>query len=44
LLLEATPFTVFYLGSNHTLEKTNGRYGHKDDDRIYFKLQYLLEI
>lgn len=44
LLLEVTPFTVFYLGSSHTLEKTKDGYGHKDDDRIYVKLQYLLEI
>ena len=41
--LELTPFSVFYLGSNHRYERTTGAYSNQGD--VYFlKLQYLFEM
>jgi hypothetical protein len=37
---ELTPFSVFYLGSNHTYEKVADAYTNKGD-RYFLKIQYL---
>jgi len=43
LSFEPTPFTVFYLGSNHSLEKTGSLLDARESERrIFMKLQYLL--
>ena len=44
LSYEPTPFTVFYLGSNHNLNKFNEPYGYRESDRhIFVKFQYLFD-
>ena len=44
LSYEPTPFTVFYLGSNHDLNKFNEPYGYRESDRhIFVKFQYLFD-
>ena len=35
---EPTPFTLFYLGPNHTITKEDGKYKQKDF-RIFIKIQ-----
>jgi hypothetical protein len=41
---EPTPFTVFYLGSNHSYNKIGGTYTSSKDDRLFMKMQYLIEL
>lgn len=36
---EPTPFTLFYLGSNHTIIKENKKY-KQEDFRVFIKIQY----
>jgi hypothetical protein len=47
LSFEPTPFTVFYLGSNHDLEWTDRSHDFSDfeliDSKIFIKLQYLFK-
>jgi hypothetical protein len=41
---EPNPFTEFYLGSNHTLNKFDRPYGYKESERrIFVKFRYLFE-
>jgi len=41
---EPNPFTVFYLGSNHALNKFNEPYGYIESERqVFLKFQYFFE-
>jgi hypothetical protein len=44
LAYEPTPFTVFYLGSNHSYNKIGGTYASSKDARLFMKMQYLIEL
>jgi len=44
LSFELNPFTVFYLGSNHALNKFDEPYGYRERERrIFVKFRYLFE-